>query len=78
MSATEDIVRAGTPAEEADDTHISRALLMVATAVILGAIMAFAHTFVWACVLLVIALIGSLTLPKSRPEFGDAAAAVPI
>ena len=39
---------------------------------------AFGHTFVWACVLLVIALIGSLTLPKSRPEFGDAAAAVPI
>ncbi|HWE59614.1 MAG TPA: DHA2 family efflux MFS transporter permease subunit [Solirubrobacteraceae bacterium] len=39
---------------------------------------AFGHTFVWACVLLVIALIGSLTLPKSRPEFGDAAAAVPV
>ncbi|HWD68566.1 MAG TPA: DHA2 family efflux MFS transporter permease subunit [Solirubrobacteraceae bacterium] len=36
---------------------------------------AFGHTFVWACVLLGVALIGSLTLPKHRPQFGDAAAA---
>jgi predicted MFS family arabinose efflux permease len=41
---------------------------------------AFGHTFVWACVLLFVALIGSLTLPRSRPEFagtGAAAAASP-
>ena len=36
---------------------------------------AFGHTFVWACVLLGIAFIGSLTLPRSRPVFGDSAAA---
>lgn len=32
---------------------------------------AFGHTFVWACVLLGVALIGSLTLPKRRPEFAQ-------
>jgi len=36
---------------------------------------AFGHTFIWACALLVVALIGSLTLPKKRPVFADAAAA---
>jgi EmrB/QacA subfamily drug resistance transporter len=36
---------------------------------------AFGHTFIWACVLLGIAFIGSLTLPRSRPVFGDSAAA---
>jgi hypothetical protein len=36
---------------------------------------AFGHTFVWACVLLGVALLGSLTLPKSKPQFGDSAAA---
>jgi EmrB/QacA subfamily drug resistance transporter len=36
---------------------------------------AFGQTFVWACVLLGIALIGSLTLPRSRPQLGDAATA---
>jgi predicted MFS family arabinose efflux permease len=41
---------------------------------------AFGHTFVWACVLLGVALIGSLTLPRSRPQFAqDAApAAIPL
>ncbi|MGH2863139.1 MAG: DHA2 family efflux MFS transporter permease subunit [Solirubrobacteraceae bacterium] len=35
---------------------------------------AFGHTFVWACVLLGVALLGSLTLPKRRPEFGESGA----
>ncbi len=42
---------------------------------------AFGHTFVWACVLLGVALIGSLTLPRSRPHFGASEAtpgAIPI
>jgi EmrB/QacA subfamily drug resistance transporter len=41
---------------------------------------AFGHTFVWACVLLGIAFIGSLTLPRSRPVFGDSATtgAIPL
>jgi EmrB/QacA subfamily drug resistance transporter len=41
---------------------------------------AFGHTFVWACVLLGVALVGSLTLPKSRPEFAGEAApgAIPL
>jgi len=39
---------------------------------------AFGHTFVWACVLLGVALIGSFTLPRAKPNFGDAAAAAPI
>jgi EmrB/QacA subfamily drug resistance transporter len=46
MSATEDAVTTGKPAAEADDTHISRALLMVATVVILGAIMSILDTTV--------------------------------
>ena len=40
---------------------------------------AFGHTFVWACVLLVVALIGSLTLPKRRPDYAqDDAAPSPM
>jgi Na+/melibiose symporter-like transporter len=41
---------------------------------------AFGNTFVWACVLLGIALLGSLTLPRSKPDFGEAAApaAIPL
>jgi len=40
---------------------------------------AFGHTFVWACALLGIALVGSLTLPRRRPEFVTAApGAVPF
>ncbi|HWF83446.1 MAG TPA: DHA2 family efflux MFS transporter permease subunit, partial [Vicinamibacterales bacterium] len=39
---------------------------------------AFGHTFVWACALLGVALVGSLTLPRSRPVFSDSAAAVPL
>jgi EmrB/QacA subfamily drug resistance transporter len=40
---------------------------------------AFGHTFVWACALLAVALIGSLTLPRRRPQFSAAApGAVPI
>ncbi len=42
---------------------------------------AFGHTFVWACVLLGIALIGSLMLPRHRPALaaGDASpAAIPL
>ncbi|HEX3803886.1 MAG TPA: DHA2 family efflux MFS transporter permease subunit [Solirubrobacteraceae bacterium] len=35
---------------------------------------AFGHTFWWALGLLVIAFLGSLTLPKHKPEFGDGAA----
>jgi hypothetical protein len=34
---------------------------------------AFGHTFVWACVLLGVALLGSFTLPRTKPDFGDAA-----
>jgi len=36
---------------------------------------AFGHTFIWACVLLGVAFLGSLTLPRNRPVFGDSAAA---
>ena len=40
---------------------------------------AFGNTFVWACVLLGIALIGSLTLPKHRPDYAhDEAAPSPM
>ena len=40
---------------------------------------AFGHSFVWACALLGIALVGSLTLPRRRPEFASAAPdAVPL
>src|SRR5579875_3489532 len=46
MSATEDALRPGGAAPEADDTHISRGLLMVATVVILGAIMSILDTTV--------------------------------
>ena len=46
MSATEDALATGAPAAEADDTHISRALLMVATVVILGAVMSILDTTV--------------------------------
>src|SRR5579863_601622 len=38
---------------------------------------AFGHTFVWACVLLGIALIGSLTLPRSRPDYATDPEAAP-
>ena len=34
---------------------------------------AFGHTFTWACVLLAIALLGSLTLPRQRPELAASA-----
>jgi EmrB/QacA subfamily drug resistance transporter len=42
---------------------------------------AFGHTFIWACVLLGVALVGSFTLPKSRPDNADsggAPAAIPL
>ncbi len=42
---------------------------------------AFGNTFVWACVLLGIALIGSLTLPRTRPAFAQdeaARTAIPV
>jgi EmrB/QacA subfamily drug resistance transporter len=40
---------------------------------------AFGNTFVWACVLLGVALIGSLTLPRSRPDYAhDEAAPNPM
>jgi EmrB/QacA subfamily drug resistance transporter len=39
---------------------------------------AFGHTFVWACVLLGVALLGSFTLPRTKPEFGEAGAAAPV
>ncbi len=40
---------------------------------------AFGNTFVWACVLLVVALLGSLTLPKRRPDYTqDEAAPSPM
>ena len=45
MSATEDVVTVGAPAGT-DDTHISRALLMVAAVVVLGAIMSILDTTV--------------------------------
>ncbi len=42
---------------------------------------AFGDTFVWACVLLGVAFIGSLTLPRSRPVFAESEAppgAIPL
>ncbi len=41
---------------------------------------AFGHTFVWACVLLGVALIGSLTLPRTRPAHAEAGVpgAIPV
>src|SRR6204780_53490 len=46
MSATEELLSTGMPPTEADDTHISRALLMVAGVVVLGAIMSILDTTV--------------------------------
>jgi EmrB/QacA subfamily drug resistance transporter len=46
MSATEEVTTTPEPAAPTDDTHISRALLMVASVVVLGAVMSILDTTV--------------------------------